>query len=101
MARSALFVIDIQKELVGNSATEIPTADRLREAVTALLERARKAIDASRTDGKTPPLEIVFVQHEEDSPEGLMRGSQQWELFFEPRKDDQYERLVAKTTGKF
>jgi nicotinamidase-related amidase len=99
MAPVALFVIDIQVGLAANAETQTPHAAVIREAGTAILERARKRIDQARSKGEEPPLTIVFVQHEEKPEEGfLVRGSELWELVFKPREGDNAERLVAKNT---
>jgi hypothetical protein len=99
MAPVALFVIDIQDELGGNSKTAVPHAARIREAGTSIIESARQRIDQARSIGKEPPLSIIFVQHEEVPEEGTMiNGSKAWELVFKPRDGDEAERLVAKTT---
>ncbi|KAF2850674.1 Isochorismatase hydrolase [Plenodomus tracheiphilus IPT5] len=97
MARTALFVIDLQADLAQNPQTEIPHAERIREAGTAILSRAREAIDLARSNRKDPGLEIVFVQHEEHAEKGpLIKGSRPWELVFKPRDRDSSERLVSK-----
>jgi nicotinamidase-related amidase len=97
MARTALFVIDIQVELAQNATTEIPHAERIREAGTSILQRARQAIDSVDKHGRTPDLEIVFVQHEEVAEKGpLVKGSKAWELVFKPRYNDRWETLVSK-----
>jgi nicotinamidase-related amidase len=97
MARTALFVIDIQVELSQNVTTEIPHAERIRGAGTRILRRARQAIDSDSEHGRGPDLEIVFVQHEEVAEKGpLVKGSKPWELVFKPRDNDRWERLVSK-----
>jgi nicotinamidase-related amidase len=97
MARAALFVIDIQVNLAQNPTTEIPYAARIREAGTTILQRARQAIDSSIKRGRAPDLEIVFVQHKEVEEKGpLVKGSRAWELVFQPRVDDRWEKLVEK-----
>jgi Isochorismatase family len=101
MPRTALFVIDIQKDLADNSGGEIPTASRIKKAGSEILKRARKASDDSRAKGETPPLNIIFVQHEEPPESGaLVRGSEPWKLVFEPRENEAFEKLVAKTDGE-
>ncbi|KAI4923535.1 hypothetical protein J4E85_008574 [Alternaria conjuncta] len=97
MPRTALFVIDIQVELAQNPPTEIPHADRIREAGTSILQRARQAIDTACEQGREPDLEIVFVQHEEVAEKGpLVKGSKAWELVFKPREGNSWERVVGK-----
>ncbi|KAM0416979.1 hypothetical protein ACHAPT_013003 [Fusarium lateritium] len=92
---SALFVIDIQHDLVGDPKTEIPHAARIRDAGEVILSAAR---DISKTSGTQPPL-IVFVQHEEAPEDGsLIKGTEPWKLVFEPRMTDDREILVPKTT---
>jgi nicotinamidase-related amidase len=99
MPRTALFVVDIQEELAGDSGSQIPHAGRVKEAGTKILADARKVIDAAREKGEDPPLNIVFVQHEEKPEDGTMiRGSKAWQLTFTPRERDRAERIVAKTT---
>jgi nicotinamidase-related amidase len=98
MARTALFVIDVQVSLARNALTEIPHAARIRDAGTQVLERARQSIDAATG---VPDLEIVFVQHEEGTDVGdLVRGSEAWELVFKPREENKWERLVGKDVRK-
>jgi nicotinamidase-related amidase len=76
MARTALFVIDIQVGLAQNATTEIPHADRIREVGTRIMQRARQVIDLAIELGRVPDLEIVFVQHEELAEKGtLVKGS--------------------------
>jgi nicotinamidase-related amidase len=97
MARTALFVIDIQVELAQDAKTEIPHAERIRGAGTRILQRARQAIDSASEHGRVPDLEIVFVQHEETAEKGpLVKGSKPWELVFKPQANNRWERLVSK-----
>jgi len=97
MARAALFVIDIQVELAQNATTEIPHAERILDAGTRILQRARQAIDSATEQGRVPGLEIVFVQHEEVAEKGpLIKGSKPWELVFKPQDNGRWERLVSK-----
>jgi nicotinamidase-related amidase len=99
MPPKALFVIDIQEELAGDLGTQIPHANRIREAGTKILADARKLIDTAREKGGEPPLSIFIIQHEETPEDGTMvRGSKPWELIFSPRKGDETERVVGKTT---
>lgn len=101
MARTALFVIDIQVDLAQDTTTEIPHAERIRTAGTSILQRARQAIDSASEHGGVPDLEIVFVQHEEVAEKGpLVKGSKPWELVFKPRDDNRWERLVSKDVRK-
>ncbi|KAL1846585.1 hypothetical protein Daus18300_014203 [Diaporthe australafricana] len=99
MSRSALFVIDIQRELAHDPKTRIPHADRVCLAGGKILDGARNIIDQYRTTQKQSPSIIVIVQHEEKPEEGtLVRDTEPWKLVFEPREGVQEERLVAKTT---
>lgn len=101
-ARTALFVIDIQSELASDPTTAIPHAARIRGAGSALLDRARAAIDESYPSSN---LEIIIVQHAEnpdDNPDATMiKGSKAWELVFPPRAACADERLVGKTTSTY
>lgn len=92
---ASLFVIDIQRTLVDQS----PHGKRVTDATTAILEKARTAID-EKTPGSTLK-EIVFVQHHDTSPEegNLLIGSPEWELVFPPRDSHPSEFLVSKTDG--
>ena len=100
MARTALFVIDIQRELAQNPQTEIPHAQRIRDAGDAILSRARSNIDGERSSGNLPNLKIIVVQHEESPEDGTMvRGSKAWELVYAPRQGNDAESLVSKTVG--
>jgi nicotinamidase-related amidase len=87
---SALFVIDIQKDLASDDKTEIPHAERIRDAGEQILEVAR-GIAAD------PKPIIVFVQHEESPESGpLVKGSKPWELVFGNDLDNPRELLVTK-----
>ncbi|KLP04579.1 uncharacterized protein Y057_3901 [Fusarium fujikuroi] len=87
---SALFVIDIQKDLASDDKTEIPHAERIRDAGEQILEVAR-GIAAD------PKPIIVFVQHEESPESGpLVTGSKPWELVFENDPNNTRELLVSK-----
>lgn len=102
MPRSALFVIDIQRELAHDPKTRIPHADRIRSAGEEILSAARDIIDQYRTAQKQSPSVIIFVQHEEKPDQGtLVRDTEPWKLVFEPRDGVQEERLVAKTTRQY
>ncbi|UNI23933.1 hypothetical protein JDV02_009722 [Purpureocillium takamizusanense] len=97
MPRTALFVIDIQKELADDPQTEIPHAARIRDAGDRILDAARN-LASSVPQGKQPAL-IVFVQHEERPEQGtLANGSEPWKLVFNPREGAKDEILVAKIT---
>lgn len=99
MPRSALFVIDIQRELADDPKTQIPHAGRIRSAGEKILTAARDIVDQYRTALKQSPSVILFVQHEEKPDQGtLVRHTEPWRLIFEPRDGIQEERLVAKTT---
>jgi nicotinamidase-related amidase len=99
MPRSALFVIDIQRELADDPKTQIPHADRIRAAGEKILSAAREVVDQYRTAQKQSPSVIIFVQHEEKPDQGtLVRDTEPWRLVFELRGGIQEERLVAKTT---
>jgi hypothetical protein len=97
MARTALFVIDIQVGIAQDPATEIRCAQRVRDAGTELLARSRAAITKARTQNQQADLEIVVVQHEETPESGtLLKGSKAWEVVFKPRGGDHGERFVSK-----
>lgn len=101
MPRSALFVIDIQRELANDVSTRIPHADRIRAAGDKILTKARSIVDSFREKGEQSPSIIVYVQHEEDPKDGtLLRGTDPWKLVFRPRDGVAEEILVAKTTRK-
>lgn len=88
--RSALFVIDIQKDLASDPKTQIPHAERIRRAGTDILS----AVRGIETNPK--PI-IVFVQHEESPDSGpLVKGSDPWKLVFENDPSKTNERLVSK-----
>lgn len=99
MLRSALFVIDIQRELAQDPKTCIPHAERIRFAGEKILKSARDIIDAYRIKEEQSPSVILFVQHEEKPEDGTMvRGSEPWRLVFEPREGVKEEILIGKTT---
>jgi len=91
---AALFVIDIQRLLVGES----PHGQRVVDATNVILEKVREVID-----NKAPEFtlkEIVFVQHHETPEDGpLLIGTPEWELVVKPRENHPSEFLVAKTDG--
>ncbi|KAJ4118658.1 hypothetical protein NW768_010717 [Fusarium equiseti] len=88
---SALFVVDIQNDLASNPNTRIAHAERVCHAGTDIL-RAVRGLPAD------PKPIIVFVQHEEALEDGpLVRGTQQWELFFKNNPKNTRELLVPKT----
>jgi nicotinamidase-related amidase len=88
--RSALFVIDIQKDLVSDPKTQIPHAERICRAGVDILSSVR----GIKTNPK--PL-VVFVQHEESPERGpLVKGTEPWKLFFENDPSNARERLVSK-----
>jgi nicotinamidase-related amidase len=93
-SETALFVIDIQHDLVGDPSTEIPHAARIKEAGSCILSTVRQL----NTDSERPTL-VVFVQHEEPPESGsLVRGSDAWKLAFDPLPGQEHEILVSKTT---
>lgn len=99
MARSALFVIDIQRELAQDPKTRIPHAERVCSAAEQILSAARAIVDDYRGKDQQSPSIIVFVQHEEKPEDGtLIRDTEPWKLVFEPRGDVHEEILVSKTT---
>lgn len=99
MPRSALFVIDMQRELAQDPKTCIPHAERLCSNAGNIIVAARNIIDPYRYEDQQSPSIIVFVQHEEGPGEGtLVRDTEPWKLVFEPREDVKEEMLVAKTT---
>ncbi|KAJ5979673.1 hypothetical protein N7481_006971 [Penicillium waksmanii] len=96
----ALFVVDIQNELIADPDTCIPNSKQVIKATEEILKVSRLILDSYEGSNSPPPWLIVFVQHEEFPPEGTMlRGSKSWELFFPPRSNRQDEILVAKSTG--
>lgn len=101
MPRTALFVIDIQHDLV-SSPNAVPHASRIFTAGTSILDRARSHIDTLRTRGEESDLSIVVVQHEELPAKGtLQRGTEAWQVVFPPRLEDDCETLVSKDVRKF
>jgi nicotinamidase-related amidase len=99
MPKTALFCVDIQNDLAGEGFPNTsPHAERIRKNGTEILKRVRKAIEDAEKENRAPPLELVFVQHEE--PEGpLVRGTDTWKLVFEPAGERKTEKLVSKTDG--
>lgn len=101
MPRSALFVVDIQRELAQDPKTRIPHAERVCSTGEKILAAARTIIDSYRSKSQESPSLIVFVQHEEKPDEGtLVRGTEPWHLVFDPREGVKEEILIAKTTRK-
>jgi len=105
MPKTALFIIDIQNEMAGEGfSTAIPHAECIRAAGAEILNRARNAVDTAHKNDQSPPLELVFVQHEElpETGGGLIRDTEPWKLVFNPRERESVpaERLVAKTDGR-
>jgi hypothetical protein len=101
MAPTALFVIDLQKSMLGHPKTEIPHAQRIHEAAISILSNARSSINKSRKAGQNPYLSIVVVQHEEEPESGdLVKDTEPWEVVFPPRDGDDLERIVHKTDGE-
>jgi nicotinamidase-related amidase len=99
MPSTALFVIDIQNLMCGDPSTEVPNASNFKPTITTILERARTSISTARAAGEDPNLTIVFVQHEEtEDADGLIKGTERWELYFKPDPNSPDERVVAKTT---
>lgn len=95
---TALFVIDIQKELASDPKTEIPHASRIRNVGQQILSTVR---GLNSPAGRKAPILIIFVQHEEKPEEGtLVRGSEAWKLVFEPREGIAEEILVSKHTSE-
>ena len=100
MPKTALFVIDIQNEMAGEGfSTAIPHAERIRATGAEILNRARNAVDIAHKENQSPPLELVFVQHEElPETEGeLIRDTEPWKLVFNPREGESVpaEKLVV------
>jgi nicotinamidase-related amidase len=92
---TALFVIDIQNDLATDPETRIPHSERIKVAGEKILSAAR----AVKGTPQAGPSTIVFVQHEEKPESGpLVRGSEPWQLVFEPHPGASTERLVAKWT---
>ncbi|KAG5743242.1 hypothetical protein H9Q70_014049 [Fusarium xylarioides] len=80
----------VKKDLASDDKTEIPHAERIRDAGEQILEVAR-GIAAD------PKPIIVFVQHEESPESGpLVKGSKPWELVFENDPYNPREVLVSK-----
>lgn len=101
MPRSALFVVDIQRDLALDPKTSIPHAERIRTAGDKILVAARDIIDSYRNTNQESPSIIVFVQHEEKPEQGtLVRDTEPWKLVFEPREGVKEEILVAKNMRK-
>ena len=99
MIRTAIFVIDIQNDLAGDPETEIPSAQRIRDAANIIIDKAREVIEHHVQLKNLSPITLVFVQHEETPDKGpLIRGSKPWELVFRPDDSSPYEQLVSKTT---
>jgi nicotinamidase-related amidase len=95
LSSTAVFVIDIQRDLVGDAKTEIPHSARIQDAGAKILAAVRE-LNASSL---AKPALLVFVQHEEQPETGpLVKGSEPWELFFNPIADSKHEILVSKTT---
>lgn len=96
-SHSALFIIDIQKDLAACAQTEIPHAARIREVGDKILSAVQGFV---APPGKPAPL-VVFVQYEEDPEDGpLVKGSEPWKLVFNPRASADDEILVAKRTRR-
>jgi hypothetical protein len=100
---TALFVIDIQNDLATDPATRIPHASRIRSAGEQILSAARAGIEAKHnTTTISRPTTIIFVQHEEQPEDGpLVRGTEPWNLVFDPLPDAPTERLVPKSTRNY
>src|SRR3954447_22354134 len=96
----ALFVIDIQNENTTDLETKVRAADRIKHAGETILQAARQTLDAYRvTKGASPPILIIFVQHEDLHGEGtLLKDTEAWRLVFEPRCEVEDEILVHKIT---
>lgn len=104
-SRKALFVIDIQNELINDPQTRIPNPEGFINASEQILKAARSNLeldpDSNGSRSASPSL-LVFVQHEEFPPKGtLLRGSKPWELFFPPHENRDDEILVEKSTGTY
>lgn len=101
---TALFVIDIQNDLVTDPKTRVPHSERIRAAGVKILATARRARTALASQDSKPaphPSIIVFVQHEEKPEDGpLVRDSESWKLVFEPDECAPWERRVHKWTRK-
>src|SRR5579883_1888148 len=100
MTETALFVIDIQNDLAGCADTEIPDAQRIRDAAATLLKNSRSVIRDAVEKDKIPSITLAFVQHEESPDKGLLnKGTKPWELVFPPSATNACEQLVSKTTS--
>ncbi|RAK95491.1 isochorismatase hydrolase [Aspergillus ibericus CBS 121593] len=97
-SRTALFITDLQTELLTSPETRIPHADRILTASTEILTTARSIIDAHRDTNRLSPSLIVFVQHEENPTTGgtMIKGIEPWELHFAPRESVEEEIVVGK-----
>jgi nicotinamidase-related amidase len=77
---TALLVVDVQKDVVANAHNR----DGVVANIVGLVERARQE-----------QVPVVWVQHNDD---GLVRGSDDWQLAPELKRDDA-EPLVEKNYG--
>jgi nicotinamidase-related amidase len=77
---TALLVVDVQADVVANAHDR----DSVVENIVGLIERARRE-----------QVPVVWVQHND---EGLVRGSEQWQLAPELKRDEA-EPLVEKNYG--
>lgn len=101
MSRAALFVIDIQRALADDAATEIPHAKRVVDAARAILKEKRSNIDYLESRGEYGIWDVVIVQHEETPEKGnLQKGSKEWELVF-PQRAQGNEYLVSKDVREY
>lgn len=104
LSRTALFVIDIQNDLVTDPGTKIPHADRVLAAGASVLHAARVAAaysGDSENSRTTPDPLVVFVQHEEAPESGpLVWGSKAWELVFSPLTGCPEREIVVSKTAR-
>lgn len=98
-SKTALFIIDVQNALASTPATRVPHAERLTTVLQEILSTAR-SLPGPKNPTHTPI--IVFVQHSQPPKDGaLVKGTEPWQLVFEPDQSNPNEMLVHKTTGLF
>ena len=98
-SKIALVVVDVQ-EGIANLTDGVPDADKIHQAISAILLLARQHNEVSRQREKA--IEILFIQHDDKDPEDpLYRGKPTWDLVFPPRLGVETERLVSKNVGMY
>ncbi|TIA11557.1 hypothetical protein D6C80_07418 [Aureobasidium pullulans] len=95
--RTALFVIDVQ-EGIANANDGVPDAERIKQAISSVIDLARQHNDTLTGDEKgSEKLKIIFFQHDDKDPKDpLHRGKPTWNLVFQPRPGFDTEMLVSK-----